>query len=205
MLFCNFIEELPEIEGKNFITFQPFVFKTIGALEISLTPDADNVYAAVSPLYHCRPGFTITPSITLNEEDRAKIASAVSVLNAEASHITKNWNNEGKLIIGFSQNIAPSTDYTLSMSAVNDIKGVTVTPFADMNFTTVGSLSIALVPDANNVYDAVNQKYRCNPTFTVTPAFALNEEDRTKISSAFKMLRTKERHLPNKKHGNIPL
>jgi acetyl-CoA carboxylase carboxyltransferase component len=33
----------------------------------------------------------------------------------------------------------------------------------------------------------------------------LPEETRTKIANAFKMLKTKERHLPNKKHGNIPL
>ena len=33
----------------------------------------------------------------------------------------------------------------------------------------------------------------------------LPEETRTKIANAFKMLRTKERYLPYKKHGNIPL
>ena len=33
----------------------------------------------------------------------------------------------------------------------------------------------------------------------------LPEETRTKIANAFKMLKTKERHLPRKKHGNIPL
>lgn len=31
------------------------------------------------------------------------------------------------------------------------------------------------------------------------------EETRQKIAGAFKMLKTKERHLPKKKHGNIPL
>ena len=182
--FTLSIAELPEIEGKNFITFQPFVFKTIGALELALTPDADNVYATKSPLYHCKPGFTITPSIHLNEEDRAKIASAVSVLNAEDNKITKNWDNEGKLIIGFSQNIAPSTDYTLSMSAVNDIKGVTVVPFANLNFTTVENLGVTLTPNANNVYVAMEPKYRCNPDFIITLSFALTEEDRAKIANA---------------------
>ena len=33
----------------------------------------------------------------------------------------------------------------------------------------------------------------------------LPEETRTKISAAFNMLKTKERDLPYKKHGNIPL
>ena len=182
--FTLSISDLPEIAGRNFITFQPFVFKTIGALELALTPDADNVYATKSPLYHCKPGFTITPSIPLNEEDRAKIASAVSVLNAEANKITKNWDNEGKLIIGFSQNIAPSTDYTLSVSAVNDIKGVTVKPFANLNFTTVENLGVTLTPNANNVYAAMEPKYRCNPDFIITPSFALTEEDRAKIANA---------------------
>ena len=182
--FTLSITELPEIKGKNFITFQPFVFKTMGALELAITPDVDNVYAAVSPLYHCRPGFTIAPSISLNEEDRAKIANAVSLSNVNSNQITKNWNDEGKLVIGFSQNLAPASEYTLSMSAVNNIKGVSVTAFNPLVFTTAGNLEFTLTPDTNNVYAAMEPKYRCNPSFTITPSFALNEEDKTKISNA---------------------
>jgi len=33
----------------------------------------------------------------------------------------------------------------------------------------------------------------------------LPEETRTKIVSAFRMLKTKKKELPHKKHGNIPL
>lgn len=33
----------------------------------------------------------------------------------------------------------------------------------------------------------------------------LPEETRSKIVHAFEMLATKERSIPNKKHGNIPL
>ena len=182
--FTLSISDLPEIEGRNFITFQPFVFKTMGALELALTPDADNVYTTVSPLYHCRPGFTITPGVLLNEEDRVKIANAVSVSNVEANQITKTWDNEGKLIIGFSQNLVPATEYILSLSAVNNINGVTVNAFEPLAFTTVGNLVITLTPDANNIYNAANQKYRCNPGFTITPAFALKEEDRAKVANA---------------------
>ncbi len=182
--FTLSISDLPEIEGKNFITFQPFVFKTIGTLELTVTPDADNVYAAVSPKYQCRPSFTITPGIALTEEDRTKIANALSVTNLDANQITKNWNEEGKLLVGFAQNLAPATEYTLSLLAVNDIKGVSVTPFEPLVFTTIGNLEITLTPDANNVYSAVDQKYRCNPGFTITSSFALNEVDRTKIANA---------------------
>jgi len=56
--------------------------------------------------------------------------------------------------------------------------------------------------------DEYNNKFM-NPYIAAEHGYVdeviLPEETRTKISSAFKMLRTKERHLPNKKHGNIPL
>lgn len=53
-----------------------------------------------------------------------------------------------------------------------------------------------------------NQKFM-NPYIAAEHGYVdeviLPEETRTKIVSAFKMLKTKERQLPKKKHGNIPL
>ena len=177
----------------------------MGALELTLTPDADNVYAAMSPLCHCRPGFTITPGIALNEEDRGKIASAVAVTGLDASQITRNWDNDGKLVIGFAQNLAPATEYTLSLSEVNDIKGVSVTPFEPLVFTTVGNLEVTLTPDADNVYSAADQKYRCNPGFTITPAFALNEADRAKIANAVTLASAAEYLVKSWEGNNLRL
>ena len=56
--------------------------------------------------------------------------------------------------------------------------------------------------------DAYNEKFM-NPYIAAEHGYVdeviLPEETRTKIASAFKMLKTKERSLPRKKHGNIPL
>ena len=180
------ITEIPEIEGKSFLAFQPFVFKTIGALILTLTADNDNVYAAMSPLYQCRPAFTITPSMPLGEADRTKIENAVTLPNA--TNIVKEWNNEGSLRITFSQNLNSGTDFTLSMAAVNDIKGVTVTPFANSNFTTVGNLGFTITPDADNVYTAQAPLYRCQPRFTITPSITLNDADKTNIENAVSVI-----------------
>lgn len=180
------ITEIPEIEGKSFVTFQPFVFKTIGALNLTLTADNDNIYTAMSPLYQCRPAFTITPSMPLGEADRTKIANAVTLSNA--ANVVKDWNNEGSLRITFSQNLNSGTDFTLSMAAVNDIKGVTVTPFANFNFTTVGNLGFTITPDANNVYTALAPLYHCQPRFTITPSITLNDTDKTNIENAVSVI-----------------
>ncbi len=56
--------------------------------------------------------------------------------------------------------------------------------------------------------DEYNNKFM-NPYIAAEHGYVdeviLPEETRTKIVKAFKMLRTKERSLPKKKHGNIPL
>lgn len=56
--------------------------------------------------------------------------------------------------------------------------------------------------------DAYNHKFM-NPYIAAEHGYVdeviLPEETRSKIANAFKMLKTKERSLPKKKHGNIPL
>ena len=56
--------------------------------------------------------------------------------------------------------------------------------------------------------DAYNEKFM-NPYIAAEHGYIdeviLPEETREKIVSAFRMLATKKQHLPNKKHGNIPL
>lgn len=56
--------------------------------------------------------------------------------------------------------------------------------------------------------DAYNEKFM-NPYIAAERGYVdeviLPEETRSKIAAAFKMLNTKERSLPKKKHGNIPL
>ena len=56
--------------------------------------------------------------------------------------------------------------------------------------------------------DAYNNKFM-NPYIAAERGYVdeviLPEETREKIAAAFKMLKTKKRSLPRKKHGNIPL
>lgn len=56
--------------------------------------------------------------------------------------------------------------------------------------------------------DAYNEKFM-NPYIAAEHGYVdeviLPEETRSKIAAAFRMLKTKERSLPKKKHGNIPL
>ena len=200
--FTVSISEMPEIEGKSFTTFQPFVFRTMGTLNFALTADNNNIYATQAPLYHCKPNFTITPSISLNEEIRAKIANAINISNVENNQITKNWDNDGKLTIGFSQNIAPATDYTLSMSSVNDIKGVTVIPFDSLNFTTIATLAITLTPNADNVFDFTNNQYHCRPEFTISPSFTLNDSEKAIIANAISVSGVNENIINKQWNGN---
>ena len=56
--------------------------------------------------------------------------------------------------------------------------------------------------------DEYNDKFM-NPYIAAEHGYVdeviLPEETRSKIAEAFNMLKTKERSLPYKKHGNIPL
>ena len=194
------ISEIPEIEGKSFTSFQPYVFRTMGNLTLTLTPDNDNIYAAMSPLYHCRPAFTITPNISLGEDDRTKIANAVTLSNA--ANVVKEWNNEGKLRITLSQNLCSNTDYTLSMNAVNDIKGVNVAVFDNLVFSTIATMAISLTPNAANVFDTLNNHYHCRPVFTISPSFTVNESDKTAIANAVSVSGVNENIINKQWNGN---
>ena len=198
--FTVSISEMPEIEGKSFTAFQPFAFRTIGGLTLSLTPDNDNVYAAMTPLYQCRPAFTIAPSISLGEDDRTKIANAVVL--SKAANVVKEWNNEGKLRITFSQNLNPDTEYTISMNAVDDIKGVTLTAFDNFVFTTLATLTISLTPAADNIFDVPSNLYHCRPEFTITPGFTLNDSDKAVIANAVTLSGVDENIVNKQWNGN---
>ena len=179
------MNDIKSIEGIFIKGFEPISFTTIDDISFTVTPDEDNVYTAMSPKYHCKPGFTITPNYPLNDENKAKISNAVSVTNS--SNITKEWDGN-ELKIGFSSNLAPDTDYTLSMAAVNDISGVTVNSFNTIDFSTIATLTFTLTPDADNVFIAgPPELYHCRPLFTLTPSFTLNEEDKATIANAISL------------------
>ncbi|MBR4328656.1 MAG: hypothetical protein IKP71_02290, partial [Candidatus Riflebacteria bacterium] len=143
--------DLSKLEGFSIATFSPITFKTMGSIVFTVTPDEDNIYVAMTPKYQCLPGFTITPNYQLTDDNKAIIADAISVSNSD--NTTKTWEGN-ELKIGFSSNLAPDTSYTLAMSDVNSITGVTVTPFNSVDFTTLATLTFALTPEASNIFVA---------------------------------------------------
>ena len=169
------IDAIGEIAGANLILFQPLTFRTVSALNLAIAPDAANVFVSTpTELYHCRPTFTITPNMSLHDNNRDKIAAAIRVTNVNDSNITREWDNAGNLHIGFSQDLNTDTNYTLSMESVNDITGISVTSFAAQNFTTIKPLTFTVTPDVDNVYEAVSPKYHCRPSFTISPNYDLS-------------------------------
>ena len=92
-----------DIKGINVVPFNVLNFTTVNTLTFTITPDDDNVYAAVSPKYQCKPGFTITPSFSLNDEDKAKIADAI-VLSDAGNIATKTWD-ANSLKVSLTQNL----------------------------------------------------------------------------------------------------
>lgn len=83
---------------------------------------------------------------------------------------------------------------------------------ADGAVSVIGRKAISSAQDPaakrEELLNEYNQKFM-NPYIAAEHGYVdeviFPEETRTKIVSAFKMLQTKERRLPKKKHGNIPL
>ena len=89
-------------------------------------------------LYQTLPTFTVTSNMALSAEDQAKIANAISVSDVADNKVTKNWYDSTTLYIDFTEELTYDTDYTISMGAVSNISGVTVTGFSPFNFRTFG-------------------------------------------------------------------
>ena len=165
------------------ITVTPFAnldFSVLDTLTFTVTPDAGNVYTALSPKYNCRPSYTITTSFTLNEEDKTKIKNAISVSNTE-SIIHKEWQGNS-LVITFSENLTSNTAYTLSMESVSGMPNVNITNFSNQTFTTIPQLTFNITSANTNVF--YDGRYHCNPTFTITPNFAIDSSYNSAIEGA---------------------
>ena len=174
--------DVNNINGVTVSEFADFSFKTMEVLSFALADAVGNVFiSSPSELYHCRPSFSITPKYSLNDADKTKIENAITVSNAD--NVTKSWNNN-VLTVAFSSNLALNSAHTISMSAVNDITGVTVNSFADKSFTTMGAVTFTVTPDDTNVYAAMGTLYRCNPGFTITPNYTLSESAKSIIADA---------------------
>ena len=184
--------------GITVTPFDVYNFTVLDTLTFAVTPNAGNIYTALSPKYHCRPSFTITPSFTLNEADKTNIENAVSVINSNVT--SKAWNGENNLIVTFSQNLTPNTSYTLTMGNVSGMDNVNISAFSNQAFTTIPQLSFSITSANTNVF--YSSKYHCNPTFTITPSFTLNSGDRSTIEDAISVSGVSSSNLSKTWNGN---
>ena len=174
--------DIDEIEGVPIASSTLFSFKTMKSLSFTVSPDEDNIYAAMTPKYNCRPGFTITPNYTLDDDNKTTIENAITVSNADG--VIKTWDGNN-LKIAFDSNLAPDSAHSLAMAEVNSITGVNVTPFAQIDFTTIATLTFVVTPDASNVFISTpTELYHCRPGFTIIPSITLNASDATLIANA---------------------
>ena len=168
------------IIGLPVVPFDNFDFSILETLSFTITPEEGSVYEAMSPKCRNRPAFIITPSFMLNEEDKPKIANAISVSNAN-NILEKNWIGNN-LRISFSEKLYPGRNYSLSMASVSGMNNVSINKLSNYSFSTVATLTFSLTPDAGNVFSGT--KYHCRPDFTITPSFTLNDEDKPLIADA---------------------
>lgn len=86
-------------------------------------------------LFDLNPIFTLEIGKELSDSGKEKVENAVSVTNVEPDKITKDWNEEG-LTIGFAEELAPATTYTLSVDDVTDVDGLSIKEVKDFTFKT---------------------------------------------------------------------
>ncbi len=190
------------INGVSVNGFANLPFRTMEPLTFTATPDLSNVYTAMTPKYHCRPAFTISPNYSLSalsEASKTALLNAVTISNS--SGLTKAWNNDN-IRLTFSSNLTPNSSHTLSMAAV-DFTGITVNTFANLDFTVLDTLTFAIATGSTDVYEAMSPKYRLNPTFTITPSFALTDADKTNIENAVSVTNTSSIISKNWSENNL--
>ena len=174
-----------DIKGVTVTAFDAFGFRTMNAIDINLDSEDSNIIDVPNNLYHCRPQFTITVGYEADDDAKAIIASAVTVIGADENNITRNWVNDS-LVIGFTSNLTTNTEYTVSMDDIDSsIDRLVFKVFEPLTFTTTGDSYVAIVPDEGNVIVSTpNELYHCRPTFTITPSVALGGSDRATIAGA---------------------
>ena len=92
----------------------------------------------VNNLASTTPTFTVScsPEFSFNEQAQTAIKDAISVSTIASSKVSKKWNGN-VLKISFTEALAYSTKYTISMSEVKDLDDVIITKFNAFEFTTV--------------------------------------------------------------------
>ena len=121
-----------------------FSFKNKEVINLTIQPNSGKIEDG-SGLYDLRPTFILPIGKELNDRDKEKVESAITVSNIESDKISKDWN-ESSILIGFKEELEPDTTYTLSVADVTDIEGISLTGIEDVAFTTkklINSFSIA--------------------------------------------------------------
>ena len=178
---------IQDMNGVSIPASTLYSFRTMDSLSFTATPDEGSIYTAIDQKCHLRPSFTVTPNYTLTDVERTAVFEAVSVSNTD--NVTKEWEGND-LKIAFSSNLLPDSAHSVTMSGIASIPGVLVTPFDNLDFTTLATLTFNVVDDADNVYNPPSTLYHCRPAFTITPSFTIKDDDKSKISDAISVTNT---------------
>ena len=160
------------IEGVKITPFNTLSFNTISLIAIDLL-DEGNIISGTK--YRLNPTFTIISSYNFNSSDKEKIANAITVGNVDKSIVTKSWKGNN-LNISFSKNLNPESNYSISISKSIGIDGASIKSFEPLGFTTMSAIKPSIVSANTNVI--VDNRYRLNPKFTITPNYSLNSNER---------------------------
>ena len=175
------------ISGVSVVKFSSKTFKTLNSLSVSIASDNGNVFTTQNgvQLYKTMPTFTVSSNSNLNSTLKNRVAEAISVSDVDSSIISKVWTNDKTLKISFTDNIAVNASYTISMAAINDITGVSVSSFNDFDFSTMDALRITLTSDAANIFVSTpTELYNCRPSFTINVNYTLSSTNKNIIANA---------------------
>lgn len=142
-------------------THQPVVDSTFTFDTIAPTLSSAQIAAAsgntVDGAYVMKPSFEVSftnGKVVLSESDAANaIVVKEKISGTPVANVTKTWTDH-VLALGFTENLASDTAYVVSMAdGVLDSESYEITKFADLEFTTLPSISVAMTTPVNNADD----------------------------------------------------
>ncbi len=177
------MKEPSDVEGYSIKCFEDLDFTTMDGIKVELNSPESNIFDESDKLFRINPTFSVTPSFSFSDNDKKKIADAVSVSNIASSSLTKTWEND-VLNISFKNKLDATTKYTVTMASDTGIEGVDISVFKDFSFTTMDEIDVTLDSNHGNVIDKERGLYKLNPTFTVKTSYSFKESDREKIAKS---------------------
>ena len=141
---CFLIEFYNKVDSEKILPYNYTEFYTLKKVE-----DASLVISSVDGsiadeagnFFNLNPMFKITSSYEFSEDDKKKVAEAITVSNIDSEKIKKSW--EGRdLYLSFAEDLQPDTLYTISMEEITDLENAVITPFEEFSFTTESGVPV---------------------------------------------------------------